>query len=223
MLITLVIAVGLVSGVPWAVTAVVLVGIWQPLAGIALVAGSGAIAALRGRAAPSVDTESALLGALAAELRGGAALRSALAAAAGRVPSPAMDRVVRLALAGAPMERVAMGLSAALPLVGAIAAPALEIAATSGGRAATVFATLAERSAVMVEIERERKALSAQARLSAFVVGGLPCVVLAVLVASGRLSAVLESGTVGAVSIAAGSVLLLVGAGAVVVMTRRLR
>jgi Flp pilus assembly protein TadB len=83
-----------------------------------------------------------------------------------------------------------------------------------------VFADLAVRAVEAGDLIRERRALTAQARLSAALVGGAPIAVVALLVVSGRASALLDSTggrTIGAIGLA-----LLVAGGLVVwAMVRR--
>lgn len=154
-------------------------------------AGIGALAVpgwlRRRRARPGPDDEAAFLLALAGELSGGAALRTALVAAAQRAPRLELAPAARAAAAGLPAPTVARLLRAALPANGRIASASFELAAESGGPAATVMQSLALRAARDGELQRERRSLTAQARASAWVVAGLPAVLLAGTVASGRL------------------------------------
>ena len=68
---------------------------------------------------------------------------------------------------------------AALPVNGRLAAAAFRLAAVTGGRVAALFHTLAARAAEVGRLNRERRALTAQARASAWVVGGVPLALLA--------------------------------------------
>ncbi len=78
-------------------------------------------------------------------------------------------------------------LRSALYANGRIASASFVLAADSGGPAATVMQSLALRAARDGELQRERRSLTAQARASAWVVAGLPGVLLAGTIASGRL------------------------------------
>jgi Flp pilus assembly protein TadB len=78
-------------------------------------------------------------------------------------------------------------LGSALPVNGRMTAAAWLLAAESGGPAAAVMQSLAVRAAREGELIRERRALTAQARASAWVVAGLPAVLLVGAVGSGRL------------------------------------
>ncbi len=131
------------------------------------------------------DAEAAVLLGIAAELRAGASLRSALAGGASRAPGLPLAQAVRFAAAGRPMAEVAEELRRALPHNGRLAAAALELTAATGARSAEVFARLAERATTAGELARERRALSAQARLSAWLVGGAPVAFVAVMMLIG--------------------------------------
>ena len=166
------------------------------------------------------DDEARYLEGVAAELRAGASPRAAVEGAAGRAPSLNLWRVVRLASVGRPVPEVAGALSEALPANGRLAAAAFRLATETGARAADVFADLAVRAVEAGDLIRERRALTAQARLSAALVGGAPIAGVALLVVSGRASALLDSTggrTIGAIGLA-----LLVAGGLVVwAMVRR--
>lgn len=217
LLVALAAALCLLSGVPWLLVATLVAGAWLPALG--LVAMAVVIAARRGRQPPS--DEAVVLSAVAAELRRGASLRTAIEPAASRSVHVDLSAAVRLAEAGAPIERVATAFAAGLPGVGRLAGPALEAAATSGGRAAAVFTRLADRASAHLELVAERRALTTQARLSAGVVGAIPCLVLGWMALTGRLSGMLAAGPIVAAVVGLGSVLMAGGVAVVVLLTRR--
>ncbi len=106
--------------------------------------------------------------AVAAELRRGASLRHAIAApVAGSVTA-------RLAVSGQPMGLVVAALERELDPVDGLAAAGIELAGETGAPSATLFSRLAERARARRQLEGERRALSAQARFSAAVVGLMP-------------------------------------------------
>ncbi len=141
----------------------------------------------RRRARPGPDDEAAFLLAMGSELSGGASLRTALVAAAQRSPRLDLAPAARAAAAGLPAATVARLLRSALSANGRIASASFVLAAESGGPAATVMQSLALRAARDGELQRERRSLTAQARASAWVVAGLPAVLLVGTVVSGRL------------------------------------
>lgn len=149
------------------------------------------------RRRPRVD-EQRYLAAVHGELRAGASLRQALADAALGQDCPPLPATRRLALAGAPIERLAESLRR-LPGNGRRIGAAIEVAGLSGGRSADVFLGLANRAAAQADLERQQKILTTQARVSALVVGGLPLLWLA-FGGVGRLQALVQAGA-GAVAL----------------------
>jgi tight adherence protein B len=192
------------GGAPLVVVAVAALAFWRPLWLLAA-AGLWAVLARRGRRRPGPGDEADFLQGLAAELGAGAALRSAVVAAASRAPVLDLSRACRLAGAGLPAEQVGEALQSALPVNGRLAAAAFRLASATGGKVAGLFHSLAGRAAEVGRLERERRALTAQARASAWVVGSLPVALLAMLAATGRAGTLLGS--------AAGPVVLVVGLG----------
>jgi len=168
--------VGIGVGLGWPavlIGALALAAVW-PL-GFLLAAVGWGLWNVRGRLArPQASEEADFLRAVAAELRAGASLRSGLAAAGARAGRLSLSPVVRLATAGRPSSAVAEALEAALPVNGRLAAAAVRLASSTGAKSAALFADLASRAAQASELSRERRALTAQARLSAGLIGGAP-------------------------------------------------
>lgn len=214
------VALGLLAGVP---TVLVVIG-WlvaiEPALALAGTAGYAAWAGWhrrRRRAGP--DEEAAFLLALSAELIAGASLRSSLDSAGGRSSRLPLRAASRAAAAGLPAPLIAGMLGDALAVNGRIAAAAWLLAAESGGPAAAVMQSLAVRAAREGELIRERRALTAQARASAWVVAGLPFVVLTGSFASGRLD-IAGDPALGVV-VAVGLALQIVGVAVAAMMVRR--
>jgi tight adherence protein B len=143
--------------------------------------------AARNRGEGGPDDEAAFLRSVSSELQAGAALRLAVASGASG-SSLDLAPLVAASSAGLSADRVAAELERGLPINGRMAAGAFELAARSGGPAARVMHSLAMRAERIGELERERHALTAQARASAWVIAGLPLAVLLFVIASGRLS-----------------------------------
>jgi Flp pilus assembly protein TadB len=141
-------------------------------------------------------------GAIAAELRSGSSIRSALANAAAGREDQILITARRMAAAGGPLDQVAAVL-VDLPVNGSRAAAALRVVAMSGGRSADVFSRLADRAAEEADLRRERRALTTSTRLSALVIGGLPIVAL-LAGGWGRVGDLIASGSGGAVLAAIG-------------------
>ena len=165
----------------------------------------------RRRLVRSPIDEARLLGVIAAELRTGATVRSAVAGAALTERDPRVRTAGWLARAGAPLEEVAAQLCK-LPINGRRLEAALAVVAQTGGRSATIFAGLADRAVREAALRREKRTLTAQVRMSALVVGSLPVVSLA---AGGwsRLRVLLASGSGGIGLATAGLAMKVLGVG----------
>jgi len=130
--------------------------------------------------------EADFLRGMSGEVDAGASIRQAVIAAADRAPTLDLAATVHVAAAGRPAVEVADRMRTALPLNGRVAAAAYQLVADTGGRASAVFAGLAVRASDAGDIERERRALTAQTRFSAWLVGGLPAAVTVALALTGR-------------------------------------
>ncbi|HUG74888.1 MAG TPA: type II secretion system F family protein [Acidimicrobiia bacterium] len=180
---------GLVSGVPLAVVGLVVLALWKPWLVVIGATGWAVLTRLRARAdRPSADDEAAFLRAFAAEMSSGASLRSALATAVDQFPGLRLELAGRMARSGIAAHRIADVLSSARPVNGRLAGAAWLLAARSGGPAAAVAQMIAVLSAEHGELARERKALTAQARASAWVVAAIPLILLVATIGSGRVS-----------------------------------
>lgn len=216
-----VLALALTAGVHPVAVALVALAIAEPWAFL-MVALAWSIYHARLRAGESRErpaAEADFLRAVAAEVDGGASVRSALAAAADRVPALALGPVVRSAMAGRPPAEVSAALEQALPLNGRFAGAAYMLVSETGARSAAVFSGLALRAATAGEVARDRRLHTTQARASAWLIGGLPAAVTVGLVATGR-----GPGATGGVATAVtvlGLGLVVAGVGLVVFMVRK--
>lgn len=122
----------------------------------------------------SIVDEARFYMAVSSALESGTSLPRAIAIASDGSPQLAG---LRLAAAGGAPDEIALALSV-LP-GGKGAGAAVRVATRSGGKAAEVFLRLAERAMADADAVRQRRVLTAQARLSAAIVGGLPLVWLA--------------------------------------------
>lgn len=198
MLTAVLLAGALAVGISPVVIAIAAVAAFEPRLVLVGAAAWGAVTALRRRTARvAPDDEATLFRAMAAELRSGASLRGALAEAAHRVPHMELDQSVRRAAAGMPMSDIADSVETKLPSNGRLAAAAFRLSDWSGARVADTFEGLAERAAATADLARERKAATAQARLSALIVGLAPLVFTALLVATGRGAGLIAHGGLG--------------------------
>lgn len=158
---------------------------------------------------------------VASELRSGRSLRAAVVDC-GRLDSKlGLSRVVRVAAAGRPMSEVADEMSACLGMKPV--ATALRVAATTGGSAVPVFESLATDAADEASLDRERRELTVQARLSIAIVGGFPVAVLAYQIISGQAIELIRSGPAGVGILAVGGGLLALGLTVVGMLMRNAR
>jgi Flp pilus assembly protein TadB len=210
MLTALMLAVGVVAGAPpllLLIMATVVFRPWWFLVGVAAWAGYQHLRRLRSRP----DDEAQFLLGLASELRAGASLRSALSEASARVPELDLKGPVRRAVAGRPMAEVAGSLTAALPVNGRLASAAVTIASATGAGGAGMFTDLALRATRHADLGRERRALTAQARLTALLIGLAPLAVLGLMAVTGRLDSISRAGGIGPLVLAAGLCLEVAG------------
>jgi len=219
MVIVLGLAAGLVIGAPLPVLAALGMAIWQPIWTLGAILAWAALT-LQHRGSPSEEVEAAYLQAVSGELRAGASLRHALITASNVATGLPLDRAIRLAAAGQPLDRVAEALGNCLPRLGAVTASAVRTTGVTGGRAAEVFDGLALLATEELGLVRERRAATAQTRFSAWIVGGIPVAYLLYAGVSGKLAIMHTAGPIGMVLLAVGLVLL---AGGIAVMWGMLR
>ena len=220
MLIGALLAVLVASGAPLPIVAAVALALIHPVWFLVAVA-VWAVVGRRRRAVPGPDEEAAFLRGLAAELSAGSGLRAGVVAAAGRAPGLDLARSARLCSAGRPAAEVGAALGDALPVNRSAIGAAFRLSSHTGGPIAPLIDTLAARAEAMGRLERERRASTAQARLSAWVVGGLPIGLIVLALATGTGPGAGDLGPVGVGLVGAG--LGLIGAGSIVVavMARR--
>ncbi len=186
-----------------------------PLAALLVVAGWIVYERFRADRGPSPDDEARFLGGVVTELHGGASPRVAVIRASARERSIDARLATRAARLGLDSGRLAAGLTAALPTNGRLAGAAWAISTDSGAPFGPVMRLLAHRAAERGRLLRERRALTAQARATAWLVAGVPLGLFAVLVVTGRID------TGPSLPIAAvGLGLQLVGVAVVVLMLR---
>lgn len=136
---------------------------------------------------PSPDDEARFLGGVVTELHGGASPRVAVIRASAREETIDARLATRTALLGLDSSRLAAGLTGALPINGRLAGAAWAISTDSGAPFGPVMQLLAHRAAERGRLLRERRALTAQARATAWLVAGVPLGLFAVLLVTGRI------------------------------------
>jgi tight adherence protein B len=186
-----------------------------PWLALAVIGGWTIVERARSESGPSPDDEARLLDRLVAELEGGASPRSALVAIADAPGAIDLSEATRRAIVGRPPEEIAKSLAEVLPHNGRLVSAAWALAGVSGAPAAPVMRLLARGASERGRLERERRASTAQARATAWLIAGLPMLVLVVLALSGRIG-----GGTAAPVVAFGVGLQLAGLAIVVAMLR---
>lgn len=207
MLTAALVSAGLVVGMPVLLAGAMGAAILEPR--IALALGAAAYVASRHRGERQLsNVEGTFHQAVTAELRSGASLRSALARATGTVPALRLQRLERAANSGLPINYLQQVLLARLPNTGRATAAALAVLEETGGHAIPTFEGLALIAQDVTSIERDRRVSTAQVRMSALVIAGLPLGFLTYLVLSGRFGQVAERAPV---MLMAGGAMLAIG------------
>lgn len=178
-----------VAGAPWALVGLLFIGMSSPWVGGVAVLALGLLGA-KPSTRWSVDVR--FCRSVADELRAGASLRNALAGAADEIGHDALAGACRI---GRPFGELADLVAQWLPGVGPIAAGAIRIAGESGGMVANSFEAIAHLASDEQELQNERKAATAQVRASALVISVVPVMMLAGLMASGRLDLIGSGGS----------------------------
>jgi len=151
---------------------------------------------------------------MAADVRAGETIRSALANVAADVP--ALQAAARLATSGRPMDHVMAMAAGAFGAYGTLVSSAVRLASMAGAPLAPVVEELAAQLMRIDDIARERRAAMAPAILQAALVGGAPLVLATAWLVSGGLTDRIARSTPHAVVVIGG--LGLVATGAVVVL-----
>ena len=174
MLLAVLLAGGILVGVPFVMVAGVLVASFLPVP-LAVVGVLGiafaSVAARRRTRAASVTGEGDLLRVLSGRVSAGATIRSTIA-------DPTVDLVPgharRLAALGVSMADVAEAMITVFPVNGQAFRAICSFSEHTGARISAALAALADRADDASELERERKVALAQVKLSAVVVGLVP-------------------------------------------------
>ena len=178
----------------------------------------GRIPHFQQRSGPVWREESIFLEGLAAEVRGGSSLRNAIVDRAARSELD-LAHAARLAGLGRPMADVGVALGDVLEVNGRVAGPALTMAAQAGAEVGPLFDSLAHTAAMAADEAREQKTATAQARLSAWLVAGVPAVAAITMAVVGD-NDILGSGAGVAIALV-GLSLLAAGSATVWLMLRR--
>lgn len=164
-----------------------IVAVEYPVVGLLAIAALVGWTRVRGPQGVTPDHEAEVLQALAADLHGGSSPRGALRRAMSTRPSLTAVRVIRSADFGLGGSQLARELAAVLPTNGRLAGAAFAVADATGAPLAPIAHLLARRAADRGRLLREHRAATAQVRLTAWVIAGLPVLLLVGLGVSGRL------------------------------------
>ena len=192
MMIASILALLIVSPVPPPTAVAIGWSVVHPPSAVVVAVAALVIAGARRRRAAAVS-EVQFLAAVSAELRAGSSLRSALASAAAGDVDLALAPMVRMANAGMSVRALADALAEGMPAHGRVVATAVEVAALTGGATADVFASLARLASDEEALRRELRLAAAQAKASAWIVGGVPVAFLVWQGVTGRLSILASS------------------------------
>lgn len=205
------IAVGVAAGMP-APALLLTVAAWRwPVATAPLAL---AVAFLRDRGTDPAGPAVRLV-TVAAELRSGAGIRSALASA---VDDPELARGLAR---GRSWEELTPGLRAAFGPHGPAVLAAVGVLRRTGGSAARVFAELADEAIAEAELAGERRAAAAPVVAQGLVVGGLPLLVLVHGAVSGRFAEIAARGSLETWLVVSGAAATLAGLLTVGIVLRR--
>lgn len=162
------------------------------------------------------DTEQRFLSELAASVRAGADLRSAIHGSPSEMVTPAARRLCDL---GAPMREVGSAVAASLPGTGRGFVAVAAVSERAGASISQALSMLAQHAAGRVQDRRDAKVALAQAKLSTVVVGLVP---LAIGCAVLLLRGVPEPGGAAVViPMVTGALMMATGAGVVLLVSRR--
>lgn len=156
---------------------------------------------------------------LAAEMRAGQSLRTAMAAVAER--DDRLTRVRRLALAGRPIDEIAPIMASTMGPHRRMVEAMFLVADRTGSATASGFEQLAAQAMSVDDLDRERRVAAAPVLLQAVMVGGIPLFVLGSMIVDGRLFSVLGGGGIEALLVGSGALLVCGGVVAVALIAWR--
>ena len=211
----LLVAVAIVVRAPALEAGLAIAAVHQPIVTATFLLGLVAASNLRSARDQQVDPSVGRIVALAGDLRAGKPLRAAVSSGV------LGERLATLAASGRPIRAP---LDALVPTFGQdalLVQATLDMALEGGGPVADAFDRLA---ADMIESERtrrERRAALAPAVAQALVVGGIPVMILATMLVTGRWLALLSAGTASAAIVGFGTLSIIGGIGWVMLLVGR--
>lgn len=143
---------------------------------------------LRTRQPLSAADEARLLRDLASDVTAGLHPAAALSRVTSAYPQLDVEDSLRLVTSGRGVAVVAAAIGKQLPVNSDVIGASIALATDTGSGLAAVLHRLAERADMRAAENREHSVATAQARISAVVVGGLPLVGVATMAVSGAFS-----------------------------------
>ncbi len=215
MLIWIVVALGVVAGVPPVLLAAMALIGFQPFLGVTALAMAAVV--LRHRRARSDDrAEVKFLRSITSAVSSGSTLRSAIRDGEAAIVD---TRTRRLCDAGLPLANIGASLRSALPTNGSAFAAVCSLSERTGSSLAPTLHVLADRADAAAEMQRQRRVASAAARFSAGIVGIAPLAVTIGLVAFRGVPG--DGGPFVVIPVVAGATLQLAGIVIVFVLATR--
>ena len=211
----LVLAVAIVAGAPALEVALTIGAIHQPVATGSVVLGLVAASSFRSARNQRVDPAVGRIVSVAGDLRAGRPLRAIVSSGVFG------ERLASLAESGRPIRAPLDDLEVVFGADALLVRATLDMAVDGGGPVADAFDRLA---ADMIESERtrrERRAALAPAVAQAVIVGGVPAVLLATMLANGRWLELLSDGPTSAAVVFVGTAALMSGIGWVMLLVGR--
>lgn len=205
------------AGVPWVIVGSVMVVGVAPVPGvIVLAAAAVALRWVRDRSDHAPDRETRLLRSLAAKAAAGTTLRQAISSVPDDIVTP---HVRRLCAAGSPMGDIGDALGSELEVNGRRVAALCTMSELTGAPFARALSQAADRSTRLIRSQQTRRSAVAQVRFSAWVVGVVPLILAALVVATRGIPE--PGGAIIVVPMAVGVVLQVAGTVAVFVLSGR--
>lgn len=211
----LVLAIAIVAGAPALEVALTIGAIHQPVATGSVALGLVAVSSFRSARNQRVDPAVGRIVSVAGDLRAGRPLRAIVSSGVFG------ERLASLAESGRPIRAPLDDLETVFGADALLVRATLDMAVDGGGPVADAFDRLA---ADMIESERtrrERRAALAPAVAQAVIVGGVPAVLLATMLANGRWLELLSDGPTSAAVVFVGTAALVSGIGWVMLLVGR--
>ncbi len=205
------------TGAHWIIVGSVIVVGAAPIPGVIVLAASAiALRWVKGRSDRDPDRETRLLRGLAAKVAAGTTLRQAISSVPDAIVTP---HVRRLCAAGSSMGDVGDALGSELKVNGRRVAALCAMSELTGAPFAGALSQAADRSTSLIRSQQTKRSAVAQVRFSAWVVGVVPLILAALVVATKGIPE--PGGAIIVVPMVVGVVLQVAGTIAVFILSGR--